>query len=304
MLAEEIARRLDISLCKVELDNFANGETSCRLLESVRGDDVFIIQSHCNDVNDAIMEQAIMIDAAKRASARSITAVCPFFAYARQDRKSNGREPITARLVVDILSTAGADRIMTMDLHSGQIQGFMDGPLDHLVSRPLFVEYIKDTFPPDQIVIVSPDAGRVKSAERYANDLSCEIAIIHKHRSRQVKNSVEAKHLIGTVKDKICIVVDDMADTAGTLCAAADLLVANGAREVHGVVGHGIFSDPAATRLHDSAFTSVITTDTFPARHDIDKLEVVSVAAVFAQAIEAVATGGSISEIFNKDNQQ
>lgn len=302
-IAQAIADELGTQLCPVELGNFANGELNVRILESVRGDDVFVIQSHCGNVNDAIMEQAIMIDAAKRASAASITAVCPFFAYARQDRKASGREPISARLMVDILVRAGADRIMSMDLHTGQIQGFMDGPFDHLIARPLLIDYLTQNFAKENIVIVSPDAGRVKSAERYSNALGCDMAIIHKHRSTKTRNQVEAKHLIGDVAGKTCIVVDDMIDTAGTLCAAAELLAERGAGKIYGLATHGLFSGPAKERINNSKFVSIITTDTLPGDKGFKKNIVLPTAPIFAQAIKAVYCGTSLSALFDGNNQ-
>jgi len=302
-IAQTIAKELSIELCPVELSNFANGEIHARIGQSVRGDDVFIVQSHCGNVNDAVMELAIMIDAAKRASAASITAVCPFFAYARQDRKANGREPISARLMVDILVNAGANRIMSMDLHTGQIQGFMDGPFDHLIARPLFIEYLKTHFSKHNLVIVSPDAGRVKSAERYANALGCDMAIVHKHRSTAKHHQVEARHIIGDVRGKVCIIADDMIDTAGTLCAAADLIASHGAAEVYGLATHGLFSGPARERIEQSAFRQIITTDTLPQDDTFNKLAVLSVASTFAAAIKAVYAGDSLSALFDGDNQ-
>lgn len=305
-LAEEVAKLLDVPIHTVQLSNFSNGEISCRLGESVRDSDVFIIQAHgAPSINDAIMEQAIMIDAAKRASARSITAVCPFLGYARQDRKSDGREPITARLVVDILAKAGADRITSVDLHAGQIQGFFDGPFDHLIARPILIEYLKKNFKADDLVIVSPDAGRVKSAERYASDLQSDIAIIHKQRSTKVKDSVEAKYLLGEVKGKICIITDDMIDTAGTICAAADLLADHGAKEIYCVATHGVLSDPALERIEKSAFTKVIFTNTLPSETVAQsrKIEVLSIAPLIADAIGAIFAGNSVSALFGGKNQ-
>jgi ribose-phosphate pyrophosphokinase len=252
----------------------------------------------------AIMEQLVMIDAAKRASARSITAVCPFMSYARQDRKASGREPITARLLVDMLAVAGADRIMTVDLHAGQIQGFFDGPFDHLIAMPILKDYIHNHFPSEDLVIVSPDAGRVKSTERYASALNCGIAIIHKQRSYSKKNSVEAKYLIGDVKGKVCIITDDMIDTAGTICAAADLLAENGAKEIYGVSTHGILSDPAIERIEASAF-KVIVTNTLPQNHSSKKGKIVtlSIAPLVADAMAAVYSGESVSALFGGHNQ-
>ncbi len=305
-LAEEVAELLNVPIHTVQLSNFSNGEISCRLGESVRDSDVFVFQSHgAPSINDAIMEQAIMIDAAKRASARSITAVCPFFGYARQDRKSDGREPITAKLVVDILSKAGADRITSVDLHAGQIQGFFDGPFDHLIARPTLVNYIKKTFKDKEIVMISPDAGRVKSAERYASDLDCEIAIIHKQRSTRKIDSVEARYLIGEVKDKTCIITDDMIDTAGTICAAAELLSEKGAREIYCVATHGVLSDPALKRIEESAFTKVIVTNTLPTEPvaQSNKIVVLSIAPLIADAISAIYSGKSVSAIFDGKNQ-
>lgn len=302
-IAESIAKELGVKLCGLDLGNFANGETSVRILDSVRDDDVFVIQSHTPNVNDSIMEQAIIIDAAKRASAGTITAVCPFMAYARQDRKSFGREPITARLLIDILSNAGADRIMSVDLHTGQIQGFMDGPFDHLIARQAFIDYLKKNFRSQDIVIVSPDAGRVKVAERYAKALGCDMAIIHKARSTTKRNQVEARHLIGSVTGKIGIIIDDMIDTAGTLCAAAELVMQSGAKEVYGVATHGLFSDPAQERIEKSSFKKIITTDTLPQSKSFKKLEILSVAPIIAQSIKAIYTGGSVSSLFDGDNQ-
>lgn len=303
-MAEDVAKELGVKLCQVQLKNFADGEISCRISQSVRGDDVFIMQPHCGNVNNALMEQMIMIDAAKRASAGSITAVCPFLGYARQDRKSNGREPISARLVVDMLATAGADRIMTIDLHSGQTQGFFNGPFDHLIAMPILVEYIRQHFKNNDIVIVSPDAGRVKSAQRYGNALDCDIAIIHKHRSTVKSNSVEAKYLIGDVKGKTCLVIDDMIDTAGTICTAANLLAEHGATGVYALAAHGLLSDPAIERIEASAFNKVIVTDTLPQENKKSKkLEVLSIAPLLAGAIRAVFTRSSVSELFDGNNQ-
>jgi ribose-phosphate pyrophosphokinase len=305
-LAEEVAAELGIKLAPVQLGTFANGEISCKLGESVRGDDVFIMQTHGgSNINEAILEQVIMVDAAKRASARSITAICPFLGYARQDRKASGREPITARLVIDLLATAGADRIMSVDLHSGQIQGFFDGPFDHLIAMPILRDYIKNELPAKDLVVVSPDAGRVKSAERYAGALGASVAIIHKHRSHEKHNSVEAKYLIGDVKGKTCVIIDDMIDTAGTICAAADLLAENGAKAIYGLTTHGVLSGPALERIEKSAFTKVVATNTLP----IDcnpkecKIETVSIAPLIASAVSAVFTGGSVSALFDGQNQ-
>ncbi len=303
-LATEIAERLGVELCEVKLGNFANGEISVRIKESLRGNDVFIIQTHGDRVHESIYEQLLLIDAAKRSSARSITAVCPLLSYSRQDRKSAGREPIGARLLVDTLSVAGADRIMSIDLHSGQTQGFFDGPFDHLIAMPLFKKYIKEHFG-DDFVFVSPDAGRVKLTERYSSSLGSEMAIIHKSRSTVKHNSVEAKHLIGNVKGKNCVIIDDMIDTAGTFCAAADMLRDNGAKTVYGLATHGILSGEALERIEKSAFEKVVVTNTVPidTKGITKKIEVLSVAPLLADAINAVATSDSVSAIFEGENQ-
>ncbi len=303
-LAEEVAKELDEQLCAAQLKNFADGEISCYLSESVRGGDVFIMQSHSASVNDALMEQAIMIDAAKRASAASITAVCPYLGYARQDRKSNGREPISARLAVDILAAAGANRIMSIDLHSGQTQGFFNGPFDHLIARPTLLEYLVKHFKNQDLVIVSPDAGRVKSAERYSSALNCPIAIVHKHRSYIKHNTVEAKYLIGDVKNRVCVIIDDMIDTAGTICAAADLLAEHGAKTVFGIATHGVLSGPAIERIEASAFSKVVVTNTLPQdQKKSKKIEVLSIAPLLAKAIDAVFNEKSVSDLFDGKNQ-
>lgn len=306
-LAKEIAEYLDIELGDVVLEDFANGEINFRMNENVRGNDVFVLQAHfAGDeltLNDAILEQAIMIDAAKRGSASSITAVCPFLGYARQDRKAGGREPITSRLVVDILTAAGADRIMSVDLHSGQIQGFFNGPFDHLIARPTLLRGMQDILDHEDVVVVSPDAGRAKSAERYSSDLQCEMAVIHKHRSTSQKNTVEAKFLIGEVQGKTCLVVDDMVDTAGTLTAAADLLMKEGAKQVYGIATHGVLSDPATERVNKSAFKKLYITNTLPTVKKSPKIQVVSIAPLLGDAIRAIYERSSVSALFGGQNQ-
>jgi ribose-phosphate pyrophosphokinase len=303
-LAAEIADYLSIPLTKVQLGNFANGEISTRITESLRGDDVFIIQTHNGRLHEAIFEQLLMIDAARRASARSITAVCPLIGYARQDRKSAGREPIAARLIIDMLAGAGADRIMSVDLHSGQTQGFFNGPFDHLIAMPLFKHYIKEHFGND-FVFVSPDAGRVKLTERYSSSMGSDMAIIHKSRSTVKHNTVEAKHLIGDVNGRTCVIIDDMIDTAGTFCAAADLLREKGAKTVFGLATHGILSDPALERIEASAFEKIVLTNTVPvdSRGITNKIEVLSVAALIGDAMNAVANSNSVSALFEGENQ-
>jgi ribose-phosphate pyrophosphokinase len=302
-LAEQIAKKLGINVSPVQLTRFANGEIRCQIEESVRGADVFVLQTHSQSVNDAVMEQAIIIDAVKRASARHITAVCPFMGYARQDRKSSGREPISAKLVVDILKVAGADRIVSIDLHTGQIQGFFDGPFDHLIAMPVLLEYLQKKVGGD-CVVVSPDAGRVKLSDKYANRLRADLAIIHKKRQSK-GNDAEALHLIGEVKGRHCVVIDDMIDGAGTVCAAAKQLKKQGASAVSVVATHGLFSDPAAERLAASDIDFVAVTDTLPLAIKLKhpKIEVVSVVGLLADAIAAIFEERSVSALFNGENQ-
>jgi ribose-phosphate pyrophosphokinase len=307
-LAEAIAAHLGTPLSQANLSKFANGEDHCRFGESVRGSDVFIIQSHgaCEDrsVNDAVMEQLIMVDAAKRASAKRITAVIPFYGYGRQDRKSEGREPITARLIADLMACAGAQRLVSVDLHSGQTQGFFNGPVDHLTAAPVLVRHLAQWG--EDLVVVSPDAGRVKVAERYANHLHADLAIVHKRRLQGFKNLVEAKDLIGEVAGRTCVLIDDMIDTAGTICSAAELLKARGAASVCAAATHGVFSGPAVDRLKNAPIDKVVITDTLPIppEKQMDKLEVLSVSPIIAAAIRAVFEDTSVSEIFDGQNQQ
>jgi ribose-phosphate pyrophosphokinase len=303
-LAEAIATHLQVELGEDNLSEFANGEVHCRFGESIRGSDVFIVQTHARPVNEAIMEQLIMIDAAKRASAKRITAVCPFYGYARQDRKASGREPITAKLLADMLMTAGVNRVVSVDLHSGQIQGFFDVPVDHLTAMPVLTDYVTQNLGSD-VVIVSPDAGRVKVAERFAQHIGADLAIVHKRRAVDVANAVEARDVVGDVRDRVCVLVDDMIDTAGTVCAAADRLASKGAAEVHAMATHGVLSDPAIDRLKNSVISRVVITDTLPLPLDrhIDKIEVLSVAEIIADALDAVFEDTSVSEIFGGENQ-
>ncbi len=306
-LAQEIAERLGVELGDPNLGEFANGELHCRFGESVRGTDVFIVQTHSATesmtLNDSIMEQLIMVDAAKRASAKRITVVCPYYGYSRQDRKSEGREPISAKLVADMFRAAGAKRLVSVDLHSGQIQGFFDGPVDHLTAMPVLVEHLAGLG--DDLVVVSPDAGRVKVAERYASVLHADLAIVHKRRLKGQKNSVEARDVVGEVEGRTCVLIDDMIDTASTLCAAAEQLIDHGATQVYAAATHGVFSGPAIDRLKNSVISKVVVTNTLPLppEKQIDKIEVLSVAGVIADAIDAVFEDTSVSEIFGGDNQ-
>ncbi len=305
-LAAEIAEVLDEELVEPNIADFANGEIHCRFEESVRGTDVFIVQSHTAhddaSINDAVMEHLIMVDAARRASAKRITAVCPFYGYGRQDRKAAGREPITAKLMANSFRTAGANRMLSVDLHSGQIQGFFDGPWDHLTAMPVLVDYLKD-FNGD-LVIVSPDAGRVKVAERYTNELDADLAIVHKRRAMDVKHAVEVIEVVGDVEGRTCVLIDDMIDTGGTIVAAADALAARGAATIVAATTHGVFSGPAVDRLKNSVISKVVITNTLPLSPDkqIDKIEVLSVARIIADAIDAVFEDTSVSEIFGGKN--
>jgi ribose-phosphate pyrophosphokinase len=303
-LAVAVAHHLNVPLGDANLVDFANGEIRCTFGDSVRGTDFFVMQTHSGSVNDAIMEQLIMIDAAKRASAKRITAVIPFYGYARQDRKAAGREPITAKLMADMLTTAGADRVVTVDLHSGQIQGFFNIPVDHLTALPVLVEYLRGVLPPNS-VIVSPDTGRVKVAERMAKHLDADVASIYKRRSKSKVDSVEALDIMGEVNGRYCVIVDDMVATGGTICAAADILKRQGATGVMAAVTHGELSGPAIDRIKNSVFEKVVITDTIPlpTEKQIDKIEVLSVAPLLASAITAVFTDSSVSDIFGGENQ-
>ncbi|HRW36360.1 MAG TPA: ribose-phosphate diphosphokinase [Aquihabitans sp.] len=306
-LAQEIADNLGVALGDPNLRQFANGEMHCRYGESIRGSDVFIIQTHAGpNVNDSLMQQLIMIDAAKRASAKRITAVAPYYGYARQDRKAEGREPITAKLVADMLTAAGADRVVSVDLHTGQIQGFFDVPVDHLTAMPILIDCCKTAGDPDELVIVSPDAGGVKAAKRFANHLGADLAFVNKIRPKGVANTVEASNVIGSVAGKRCILLDDMIDTAGTIVAAADLLKREGAIEVWAMATHGVLSDPATERLKNSDIEKVVITNTLPLppEKQIDKIEVLSIAPLVADAISAVFEDESVSEIFGGENQK
>ncbi len=306
-LAEEIAAVLGVELGNANIAEFANGEIHCRFGDSVRGADVFIVQTHADtpemSVNDAIMEQLIMVDAARRASAKRITAVSPHYGYGRQDRKAEGREPITAKLVANLFKAAGCSRLVSVDLHSGQIQGFFDGPVDHLTAMPVLIRYLRSMG--EDIVVVSPDAGRVKVAEKYSVALNADLAFVHKRRVKGAKNKVEAKGVIGDVEGRICVIIDDMIDTAGTIVAAAEVLKANGAESVVAAATHGVLSGPAVDRLKNSVIEKVVVTDTLPLPSEkrFDKLEVLSVAPIIADAIESVFEDTSVSEIFDGHNQ-
>jgi ribose-phosphate pyrophosphokinase len=308
-LAEEIAAHLAVPLGDANLREFPNGEVHCQFGESVRGADVFIIQSHCStegrSVNDAIFEQLDMIDAAKRASAKRITAVCPIYGYARQDRKAEGREPISAKLVADLLTAAGASRMVSVDLHSGQIQGFFDKPVDHLTAMPVLLDYLRRECADGNLVVVAPDAGRVKVAERFAQHLDADLAFVHKRRVKGDPTQVEASEVIGEVNQRRCVIIDDRIDTGGTIVAAADVLKDHGAIDVWAMATHGVLAGPAVDRLKNSTISRVVLTDTVPLPSDkyVDKFEVLSIAEIIADAIDAVFEDTSVSEIFGGENQ-
>jgi ribose-phosphate pyrophosphokinase len=310
-LANEVAAHLGIEVGDANIVEFANGEIRPRFSDSIRGGDVFVMQSHyttdSHSINDSIMEQLIMIDAAQRASAKRITAVCPFYGYARQDRKAEGREPITARMLSDMFKAAGATRMVSIDLHSGQIQGFFSGPVDHLTALPVLEEYVRKHADND-VVIVSPDAGRVKVAERFAQHLSdrnADVAFINKRRPKGSANVAIAKEVIGDVDGRQCILTDDMIDTGGTIVSAAELLLERGAKEVWAMATHGVLSGPAIDRMKASPIERVVLTNTLPIENGklFDKLEVLSVAKIIADALAAVFDETSVSELFGGENQ-
>ena len=311
VLAQEVAAHLEVQLGDANIVEFANGELRPRFGESVRGGDVFIMQTHCStegrSINDSIMEQLIMIDAAYRASAKRVTAVCPFYGYARQDRKSDGREPITARLIADLFKAAGAKRMVSIDLHSGQIQGFFEGPVDHLTAMPVLEKYVRQ-HARNEVVIVSPDAGRVKVAERFAQhlaDMNADVAFINKRRPKNTTNVAVAKEVIGEVEGRLCILADDMIDTGGTIVSAADLLMARGATEVWAMATHGVLSGPAIERLEKSVISRVVLTNTLPLPKEkqIAKIEVLSVAKILADALAAIFDETSVSDLLDGENQ-
>ncbi|GAA1322504.1 ribose-phosphate diphosphokinase [Leucobacter albus] len=299
-LAEQVAAELGAELVPTDARTFANGELYARFDESVRGSDAFVIQSHTNPINEWLMEQLIMVDALKRASAKRITVVAPFYPYSRQDKKGRGREPISARLVADLFKTAGADRIMSVDLHASQIQGFFDGPVDHLFAMPVLLEHFQKTIDRDDLVVVSPDMGRVRVADVWSDKLGAPLAIIHKRRDPLVPNQVSVHEIVGTVKDRWCVVVDDMIDTGGTIAKAAEALKANGARGVTIACTHAIFSGRATEHLSQDFIDQVVVTDTLPVPEEkrFDKLTVLSIAPLLAKAIHEVFEDGSVTSLF------
>jgi ribose-phosphate pyrophosphokinase len=299
-LAEEVAALLGTTLVPTTAYDFANGETFVRFEESVRGVDAFVIQAHPAPINHWLMEQLLMVDALKRASAKRITVVAPFFPYARQDKKHKGREPISARLVTDLYKAAGANRVMSVDLHSPQIQGFFDGPVDHLWALPMLADFVKDKWGNEELTVVSPDSGRVRVADIWADRLGAPLAIIHKRRDPNVPNQVSVHELVGEVEGRTCVLVDDMIDTGGTIVAAAKALKENGAKRVIVAATHAVFSHPAVERLSDESVDAVVVTNTLPITPDkeFDSLTVLSIAPLIAKAITAVFGDDSVTSLF------
>ena len=300
-LAQEVAKEVEVELTPTSAYDYANGEIFVRFLESVRGCDAFVLQSPTDPINTWIMEQLIMVDALKRASAKRITVIAPFYGYARQDKKHRGREPITARLMADLFKSAGADRLMAVDLHTSQIQGFFDGPVDHLFALPLLAGHVAANYDTSRVTVVSPDAGRVRVAERWTDVLGAPLAIIHKRRDPDVPNEVRVFEVVGAVRDRLCVIVDDMIDTGGTIAKAAETLYENGAAGVIVAATHGIFSDPAAERLSASHINEVIVTDTLPIPESrrFERLSVLPIAPLIATAIREVFTDGSVTRLFD-----
>ncbi|WP_018683290.1 ribose-phosphate diphosphokinase [Actinokineospora enzanensis] len=303
-LAEEVAKHLNVSITPQSAYDFANGEIFVRFEESVRGCDAFVMQSACAPINQWVMEQLLMVDALKRASAKRITVIMPFYPYARQDKKHKGREPISARLIADLFKVAGADRIMTVDLHTAQIQGFFDGPVDHLFAQSTLARYLKDNYPQSNMVVVSPDAGRTKLAEKWADDLGgAPIAFIHKTRDPLRPNEVVANRVVGDVEGKLCVVIDDMVDTGGTIAKAVRQLLDEGAADVVIAATHGVLSGPARERLSGSGAREVVFTNTLPIPDDkrFPGMTVLSIAPLLARAIQQVFEDGSVTSLFDGD---
>ena len=301
-LAEQVAKELGIEVTPQTSRDFANGEIFVRFDESVRGCDAFVLQSHPAPLNHWLMEQLIMIDALKRGSAKRITAILPFYPYARQDKKHRGREPISARLVADLFKTAGADRLMAVDLHTAQIQGFFDGPVDHLMALPILTDYVKEKYGAEDLAVVSPDAGRIKVAEQWSARLgNAPLAFIHKTRDITRPNESVANRVVGLVEGRTCILVDDMIDSGGTISHAADALMKDGAASVVIAATHPILSGPAVDRLKNSVAREVIVTDTLPipAEKRFDKLTTLSIAPLLSTAIREVFEDGSVTSMFD-----
>ncbi|WP_394552703.1 ribose-phosphate diphosphokinase [Agromyces sp. MMS24-JH15] len=300
-LAEEIADELGIELVPTDARTFANGELYARYDESVRGADAFVVQSHAAPINEWLMEQLIMVDALKRASAKRITVVAPFYPYARQDKKGRGREPISARLVADLFKAAGADRIMSVDLHAAQIQGFFDGPVDHLFAMPVLLQEFKNSLDPDTLTVVSPDMGRVRVADIWSDKLGAPLAIIHKRRDPLVPNQVSVHEIVGQVEGRVCLLVDDLIDTGRTIVKAAEALKKAGAIGVVVAATHAVFSPPAVEILQSDVIDRVVVTDTLPIPEDKrwDRLHVLPIAPLLARAIREIFEDGSVTSMFD-----
>ncbi len=300
-LAIDIAEELGSDLVHTDARTFANGEIYARYDESVRGCDAFVIQSHTNPINEWLMEQLIMVDALKRASAKRITVVSPFYPYARQDKKGRGREPISARLVADLYKAAGADRIMSVDLHAAQIQGFFDGPVDHLFAMPVLLEHFQKQLDPSTLTVVSPDMGRVRVADIWSDKLGAPLAIIHKRRDPLVPNQVTVHEIVGEVEGRVCLLVDDLIDTGRTIVKAAEALKAAGATNVVVAATHAVFSPPAVEILQSEAIDSVVVTDTLPIPEEKrwDRLTILPIAPLIARAIHEVFDDGSVTSMFD-----
>ncbi|WP_210479466.1 ribose-phosphate diphosphokinase [Naasia sp. SYSU D00948] len=300
-LAQSIAAELDTTVLPTDARTFANGELYARYDESVRGADAFVIQSHTAPINQWLMEQLIMVDALKRASAKRITVVSPFYPYGRQDKKNRGREPISARLVADLYAAAGAHRIMSVDLHAAQIQGFFDGPVDHLFAMPVLLEHIEKTVPKENLTVVSPDMGRVRVADIWSDKLGVPLAIIHKRRDPRVPNEVSVHEIVGDVEGQVCLIVDDLIDTGRTIAKAAAALKANGAIGVIVAATHAVFSPPAVELLDTPEIDSVIVTDTLPLPPEkrFERLSILPIAPLIARAIHEVFDDGSVTSMFD-----
>lgn len=298
-LAQSICDKLNLKLGEIEVGKFSDGEIAVNIQETVRGCDVFVVQSTCNPVNDNLMELLIMIDAFKRASAKSVAAVIPYFGYARQDRKARARDPISAKLVADLLQTAGADRVLTMDLHSLQLQGFFNIPVDNLMGMPVIANYLKEqNFNADDLTVVSPDVGSVARSRNFAKRFDAPLAIIDKRRPKA--NVMEVMNIIGDVKGKTCVMIDDMIDTAGTICQGAEALHDNGAKQIIACCTHSVLSGPAVDRLKNSHIDRLIMLDTIdlPQEKMLDKMEIVTIADIFADAIDRIYTELPVSKLF------
>lgn len=301
-LAEAVGQELETGVLPTTAYDFANGEIYVRFNESVRGSDVFVIQSHTDPINQWVMEQLIMIDALKRASAKRISVVAPFYPYARQDKKHQGREPISAKLMADLFKTAGADRLMSVDLHAAQAMGFFDGPVDHLWAMPVLVDYVRTRVDLSKVAVVSPDAGRIRVAEKWANKLGgCPLAFVHKTRDTTRPNVAVANRVVGDVSGRQCVLVDDLIDTGGTIAEAVKVLKGAGATDVIVVATHGVLSHPAAQRLQECGAREVVVTNTLPitAAKRFDKLTVLSIAPLLARAIREVFDDGSVTSLFD-----